>query len=142
MPLLFGLLAVGLALYEVQKRKQMGVPAAPPPAPLPPVNAPPAAIALYQQALSSNDPVQMVQIATALYGQGQPALAAAINQRYIALTNNPIPGIPMTAGVGAMPHARLDPHTVAVLANAARMRRARNVQLARSIAAARLRRTT
>jgi hypothetical protein len=138
MPLLiFGLLA-GLALWEVQKRHQSGVPAAPPPAPVPPVNAPPAAIALYQRALSSNDPIQMVQIATALYGQGQPALAAAINLRYQQLTNNPIPGIPMTAGVGA---ARLDPHTVAALAQMARVRRARHAHLARHLAAARLRRT-
>lgn len=135
MPVLLGLLAVGLALYEVQKRKQMGA------TPAPPVNAPPAAIAMYQQALNSGDPVQMVQIATALYGQGQPALAAAINQRYIALTNNPIPGIPVTAGVGAYPRARLDPHTVVQLAHMARARRAQQVNLARSIAAARLRRT-
>lgn len=136
MPVLLGLLAVGLALYEVQKRKQMGA------TPAPPVNAPPAAIAMYQQALNSGDPVQMVQIATALYGQGQPALAAAINQRYIALTNNPIPGIPTTAGVGAYPpRARLDPHTVVQLAHMARARRAHQVQVARSIAAARLRRT-
>lgn len=134
MPLLiFGLLA-GLALYEVQKRQQFAAPA---PAPLPPVNAPAAAIALYQQALASNDPVQMVQIATALYGQGQPALAAAINARYKLLTNNPIPGIPVTAGVGA----RVDPRMVAALARLPRHQRAQLRTRLQHMHAARLTRT-
>jgi hypothetical protein len=104
---------------------------------LPPVNAPPAAIAMYQQALSSNDPIQMAQIANALYGQGQPQLAAAINQRYQTLTNNPIPGIPLTAGVGAA----LDPYTLHALAARARARRAHAIQAQRQLNAIRQRRT-
>jgi len=141
MPFLILALLAGVALYEVEKRRQQNpaLPPAPGPAPLPPVNAPPAAIAMYQQALSSNDPVQMVQIATALYGQGQPALAAAINQRYQQLTNNPIPGIPVTAGLVG---ARLDPHTVMVLASHARARRARRAQVLAHLRAAQLRRQT
>ncbi len=136
MPLLiFGLLA-GLALWEVQKREQRG--ATPALAPLPPASAPPAAIALYQQALASNDPIQMVQIATALYGQGQPGLAAAINARYKLLTNNPIPGIPVTAGVGA----RVDPRMVAALARLPRAHRAQLRQRLMHMHAARLNRTT
>jgi hypothetical protein len=140
MPALLLALFAAAAFWEMQKRKAGSVPALPSYAPAaytPPVNAPPAVIAAYTQALASNNPITLVMTAQQLQAQGYRDLAHALSLRYQTLTNNPIPGV---AGVGGVGGRGLDLRTVRILHGMAQQRR-RRVQAVNQVLAMRMRKT-